>query len=497
MSYILQSMTVVFSPMMLAMVCGAVFAGIVIGAIPGLTATMALVLLVPITYAMDTNTAVILLISTYVGGVSGGFISALLLGIPGTPSSVASLYDGYELVKKGQHERALGISTIASAIGGLISGIVLVLFSPILASFALKFGPFEYLSLILFTFATIASFSEGSMIKAFLAGMIGLLFSTVGTSSIAGIERFTFGSNMLAVGFSSMPALIGIYAVPQILNELKTYEPGSSAKLSVKTRPKEMMKSISDFKGRGKNIAVSSVIGTLIGILPGIGPGLSNIVAYSKAKDVSKHPEEFGTGSPEGLMAPDIAKNASMGGALIPMLTMGIPGDSSTLVLIGALMLQGLNPGPLLYRTSMDVVTTVFVTFFIAHIVMLIFSFFLMPIFVKALSIPNEYLFPIVIVFCVTGSFALNSNYFDVITFLIFGMLGYIFSRIGLPSLPVVIGLMLGKMAENQLSIGLSVSSGSILPIFTRPIAMVILLMTVISLLRPFIFKKPNQEGSK
>ena len=491
---IFQSIGIIFEPYLWLLMLGGVFGGIVIGAIPGLTATMALVLLVPVTYAMDITSAVCLLISVYVGGIAGGFISAVLIGIPGTPSSVASTFDGYPMVKNGEHERALGIGAWASTLAGLLGGLILILFSPILANIALKFGPFEYLALIIFTFTTIASFSTGSLVKGFIGGMIGLLAATVGSSSIAGIERFNFGSPILAVGFSSMPALIGMYAIPEILNQMENFGEGKIEKINLSVSPKAMMKTITEFGSMIKGFLISTFWGTIIGILPGIGPGLSNIVAYSKTKEGSKKPELFGKGSPEGIMASETGKQAATGGALIPMLSLGIPGDSSTLVLIGAFMLQGLNPGPLLYKTSMDVVSSVFISFIISNILMLVCLIFLMVVVIKVLSVPTEYLYPIIVVFCVTGSFALNSNMFDVVTFLLFGLLGYVFNKLNIATLPVVIGLMLGGMAENQLSIAMSFSGGSLLPLFTRPISLVLLIVSALSLLRTIKVSKKNEK---
>lgn len=493
-SVIFQSIGIIFEPHLWLLMIGGVFAGIVIGAIPGLTATMALVLLVPVTYAMDITSAVCLLISVYVGGIAGGFISAVLIGIPGTPSSVASTFDGYPMVKNGQHERALGIGIWASGLAGLIGGIILILFSSILANIALKFGPFEYIALIIFTFTTIASFSQGSLVKGFIGGMVGLLAATVGSSSIAGIERFNFGSPILAVGFSAMPALIGMYAIPEILDQMEDFEKGKVEKIKISVSPRNMIRTIGEFPAMIRGFLLSTFWGTIIGILPGIGPGLSNIVAYSKTKEISKKPELFGQGSPEGIMASETAKQSATGGALIPMLSLGIPGDASTLVLIGAFMLQGLNPGPLLYKTNMDVVSSVFISFILSNILMLVCLIFLMSIFIKVLSVPTEYLYPIIVVFCVTGSFALNSNIFDVVTFLLFGLLGYVFSKLKIASLPVVIGLMLGGMAENQLAIAMSFSGGSLVPLFTRPIALILLVVSAFSLVRTVMVTKKVEK---
>lgn len=478
-------MTDVYSMLLIA---SGVFGGIIIGAVPGLTATMAVALLVPVTYGMPMMPAIALLLGVYVGSISGGFVSAILLNIPGTPSSVATTFDGYPMVQKGEHEKALGLALIASFIGGTFSGFVLMFIAPRLAQYALKFGPFEYFALVVFTFSCVSTFSK-SILKSFFAAFLGMSISMIGVGPIMSVERLNFGQVQLAAGFSLMPALIGLFALPQIIKDIRTLTKKHDH-IAYKIHPLNLIRCIFLFKDSVKNMVRTAVIGTGIGILPGVGPGLSNIVSYSQAKSGSKNPDEFGKGAPDGVIAAEGANNASMGGALVPMLTLGIPGDAVTLMMMGAFMLHDIQPGPLMFKTNSDIVYTIFVAFLIACMFVLFFQTFFMGLYVKVLNVPKEYLGSVLLAMCVVGSFALNNRMFDVYCFMGFGILGYFLELVKIPNLPVILGLILGPMAENHLRSGLDISDGSLLPLVTRPIPLIFLAMGLLPFFLPLVKSK-------
>lgn len=482
----LQGAAHVFEPWTLLAVFGGVAGGLVIGAIPGLTSTMAIALLVPITYAMDIEFALPLLMGVYCGAISGGLVGAILLNIPGTPASAGTCLDGYPMAAKGQATRALGLAVYSSMIGGTISGIALVTIAPLLAKVALSFGPWEYFSLVVFTFSCISAMSvKGRAIKAFMAAFIGVTLALVGLDEASGQVRLTFGFTALESGFYELPALIGLYAIPQLLADSDGI--GKEAEvLKIRFRLVEFTRTLGEVMARKRDLLRSTVIGIVIGILPGVGPGLSNIVAYSQAKRASKHPEKFGSGElAESVMAPEAANNASMGGALIPMLTLGIPGDASTLMMLGAFMLHGIDPGPLLFRDNGEIVWTVFVSFFVAFAFCTAIYHFFIPLTVRAISVPRQYVIPVLLILCTVGSYSLNNRMFDVYCFLAFGLLGYLLHIARVPVLPVILGLILGPMAEEQLSLALAFGQGSVWPFFTRPISGAILLIAILSLALP------------
>lgn len=461
------------------MVCG-VFGGLIVGALPGLTSTMAVALLVPITYGMDINHGLILLVAVYIGGIAGGLVSASLLNIPGTPACVATTFDAYPMAKRGEAGKALSLGIFSAFCGGLLSFFCLIVLAPPLSSFALDFGPCEYFALVLFTLSCIVSISQNSLTKGFLSGAMGLLLSCVGLSETDGMPRFSFGIESLQSGFGVMPVLIGMFAVSQILVEVRTIrEPYTVMNADFNQRTFWSM--AGTVLKNWKNVLRSALIGTGIGILPGIGPGLSNIVAYSQAKAASDHPETFGTGEPNGIIASETASCASTGGAMIPLLTLGIPGDATTMMMLGAFMLQGLQPGPLLMRDNPDQIMLIYLAFFLSVILMLFMLIYCIKLMTKALMLPREILYPIIVMLCVIGCFALNSSMFDVWVFFGMGILGTIMVRLKFPLLPLVLGLMLGRMAETQLRISLTMGHGTPSAFLERPIALVFIALSVLS----------------
>ncbi|MDW5375761.1 tripartite tricarboxylate transporter permease [Halomonas sp. HP20-15] len=485
----LAGVAAVFQPWTLLAIMLGVAGGLVIGSIPGLTSTMAIALLVPLTYSMKLELAIPLLMGVYCGAISGGLVGAILLNIPGTPASAGTCLDGFPMAAKGQATRALGLAVYASMIGGTLSGLALVLIAPLLAKVALSFGPWEYFALVIFTFSCISSMSaKGRAVKAFMAAFIGLGLSLVGLDEASGQTRLTFGFTSLESGFYELPALIGLYAIPQLLTD--TDGIGRREKvLQVNYRLRLFVSTFGEVIGRKWDLLRSTFIGIVIGILPGVGPGLSNIVAYSQAKNSSRTPEKFGQGElAESVISPEAANNASMGGALIPMLTLGIPGDASTLMMLGAFMLHGIDPGPLLFRDHGDIVWIVFIAFFVAFAFCTLLYHFFIPITIKAIAVPRQFVIPVLLILCTVGCYSLNNRMFDVYCFLGFGLLGYVLHIVKVPVLPVILGLILGPMAEEQLSLALAFGQGSFLPFLTRPISGFILLVALLSLVLPAVF---------
>ena len=466
----------------LVVVCVAV--GIVFGAIPGLSATMAVALFLPVTYGLDPINAFVMLMSLYIGGVSGGLISAILLRIPGTPSSVATCFDGHPLAAKGQAPKALGVGIVFSFIGTVLSIFALMFISPTLASFAIEFGNYEYFSIAMFSLTMIATLSGNSVVKGVFSGTLGFMFATVGIAPIDSARRFTFGSVQLMSGFDMLTVMIGLFAVGEIIASAR-YE-------SRESKEEVTQPNMRDIKGFGftwaeftsqlVNMFRSTLIGVGIGILPGIGGGTANILAYSVAKNQSKYPEKFGTGIIDGVVASETSNNACIGGAMIPLLTLGIPGDTVTAMLLGGLMIHGISPGPRLFVEHQNLVYAIFAAMTMASIAMLFMEFYGLRIFVKLLSIPKHILLPIIFCLCGVGAYGLNSRAFDMWCVILFGILGFGFSSFKIPIAPFILGFILGPMAETNLRRGLMLHQNSWTPLFKSPICLFFLGIAAFSL---------------
>lgn len=475
----------------LALICVGVALGIVFGSIPGLSANMAVTLCLPLTYSMDAIPGITLLISLYLGGISGGLISAILINIPGTPASIATCFDGSPLAKRGEAGKALGTGILASFIGGLFSILLLIFISPSLAKIALKFGPFEYAAVGIFSLSLIASLSGKSISKGLLSAVIGIALATVGAAPVDGAPRFTFGISALGKGFDIITVMIGLFAVTEVIETVESYAVKSEAVKPLVFKMKGLGISLKEFFSHWFGILRAAAIGTGIGILPGLGGSTANVIAYSVAQNASKYPEKFGTGIIDGVIASETSNNATVGGALIPLLTLGIPGDVTTAILLGALTMKGITAGPLLFNTEGDLVYSIFVALLIANVVMLLMMFLGMRGFVKLLSTPKIYLLPIVMLMCLVGAFAVNNRMFDMWCVLFFGVLGYLLKKAEIPFAPLVMGFILGPTIELYLRRASMLNEGDLTPFFTRPIpavfllvAIAVVMMTVIKQLR-------------
>ncbi len=475
-----QGFEIVFTFQILGLIFFGTVVGIIFGAIPGLTATMAVALFLPITYGLGASAGISLLVGLYIGGVSGGLISAILLKIPGTPASVATTFDGGPMMDKGEGAKALGVGIVYSYIGTLLSIFALIFIAPTLAKIALSFGPHEYFSIAIFSLTLIVTLASGSMVKGIFSGAIGFAFSTVGIAPVDAIQRFTFGLTALNGGFDILTVLIGLFAISEIIKLAENVKSEKHATIQSVTL-KGFGFSMKEFWEQGWNCIRSTLIGTGIGILPGIGSGTSNIVSYMVAKKRSKHPERFGTGIIDGIVASEAASCAAVGGAMIPLLTLGIPGDTVTAMLLGGFMIHGIQPGPLLFVSQGPLVYSIFVAMLVSSLMMLVCEMYGVRAFIKLLAVPKYILLPIILVLCVVGAFGLGNRIFDVGTIVFFGLVGYAFVKCGIPQTPFIIGLILGPMAETNLRRGLMLSDGNFMGFLTEPISGAFLLLAVAS----------------
>lgn len=468
-----------FAPFQMLMIVIGVFSGIIVGAIPGLTGSMLIALTLPITFYMTPLHATSLLVAMYVGSVTGGLITATLLRMPGAPSSVMTTFDGYPLARSGNPGRALGLGIAASFWGSIIAWFALALLTKPLSEIAVILGPFDYFALVMMAMVLIASVSQGDMIKGLIAGFFGMLVTFPGVDPSGGELRLMFGVENLIGGFKLLPVLIGVFAVSQLFNDI----------LSVKDKPeavvytnKGLFIGLPDVKRHGTNVVRSSIIGTIIGILPGVGASVASAMAYLVARLRSKTPEKFGHGSEEGIVASEAANNASVGGALIPLLALGIPGSVVDAILIGALSIHAIQPGPLMFQTNPEIIWNVIAVDLVASFVMFALMIGLVRFYIRVTEIPKHYLIPVIMVFCVVGTYSLNNTMFDVWTMLGFGVIGFLMEKAGFSLGSFVIGYVLAVIAESKLRQGLMFTDGDILPLFTSPLSAAMLVIALLLL---------------
>ena len=466
------------------MLCG-VLLGIMVGVLPGITAGMLMALVLPFTYYMTSVNAVTLLIAIFVGGVSGGLITATLMRIPGEPNAIMTCLDGHALAKAGHPGRALGLGNAGSIVGGVLSWFALVLLAPPLARLAIAFGPWENFAIVCVALMLIASLSGGSLLKGLMAALLGAMLSLPGVDESSGTLRLTFGFHQLDAGLDVMPVMIGLFAVSQVLADTFNIEQQDTDR--VRANMRGILTSFADYARYGWNMLRSSLIGIAMGVLPGVGATIASIVAYTTAKNLSKTPEQFGKGSEEAIVAAETANNATTGGSLIPLLTLGIPGGLTDAILLGALTIHNLQPGPLLYLKSPQVVNTIIAAHLFAHVVMFVLMTVGVMLFARMMPLSRAWLFPAILVFCVVGSYALNNRAFDSWIMLAFGLVGVALEFARVPLAPFLIGFLLGPLAEKELRSGLMSSGGDLSEILTRPIAMTLLLVAVALLAWPLL----------
>ncbi|HQE68981.1 MAG TPA: tripartite tricarboxylate transporter permease [Rectinema sp.] len=465
--------------------------GIIVGAIPGLSGSTGIILMLPFLIYIDPPAALIMMSGLFCGSMFGGSIVSILVSTPGTPSAAATVLDGYPLAKKGEAGKALGVALVASTLGGILSTLCLIFLAPQLAKIALKFGPPEYFALMIFGLTIMASVSSASLTKGFLSGFFGLLLSMVGLNPTLGTERFTFGVTRLLTGFSMMPVLIGLFAVSEVFAQLELLSEGKIVQLSKKHKIGSIMPTKKEMKGLWKVILGSSVLGTIIGIIPATGGSIASFMAYNEAKRFSKDPDSFGTGNLAGIAAPESANNATTGGAMIPLLTLGIPGDVVTSVMLGALMIIGVQPGPLLFSQSPQIVTDLFVGFMMAQFIMLALGYISIRASNLILRVPLGILYPTILCLCLLGAYSLGNSVYDVMLALIFGIVGYFIKKYGFSAPSIILGLILGPIAEQELSRALIISHGDWTTLVRSPLAILFYVFAIASIIYSFrSFKK-------
>lgn len=461
--------------------------GIIIGGIPGLTATMAVALLIPVTFSFSPLIGLALMGGVYAGAMYGGSIVAILLSTPGTPAAAATAIEGYPLTKQGKGGLALKVSVISSFIGGTFSIFVLLLVSPILAKFALKFGPPEYFLLALMGLTGVISVSSGGVNKGIISGILGLIIALIGTDPMSGALRYTFDIAELYEGVSFMPALIGMFSITQILS-LST-KTTTRENIDLATIKREKMP-----KGLKAPITIGTIVGTIVGIIPGEGATIAAFLSYNIARQKSKLKHLFGKGNVEGIAAAESGNNACVGGSLVPLLTLGIPGNTVAAALMGGLMIQGLIPGPELFTTHGEITYGFIFSLFVANLVFLIVGLFLAPYFAKISLTPSPILIGAISVFAIIGSYAINNSLFDVWLMLFFAFVGYFLNKLGFSLSAVILGMILGPIAENGFSQAMTISNGSYFIFFDSVAAKVLWVIIILLLLQPVFSYFQNKK---
>ncbi len=469
-----------------------VVAGTVIGSLPGLTATMAVAVLVPITFTMEPSSALIMMGAIYTGAIYGGAYSAILLNTPGTPSAIATTFDGYPMAKQGKGDLAITLACIASVTGGLVGATFLLLLAPPLAEVALAFGPVEYFWLAIFGLTLISALSEGNLLKGLIGACFGLLLACVGVAEISADIRFTFGNQVLIGGIETVSALIGLYCIPVLIDLVAT--PDRHLKVTHVPRGFRFLEALAISWKHKFSLLRSSVIGTLVGILPGAGGSIAGLVAYSEARRSSSRSEHFGHGEPEGVMATESANNATVGGGFIPTLVLGIPGTPPDAVILGALLIQGIRTGPSLFVEGASIVYTFIYGLFLATFLMLPVGLVIGRYAYKAIiTIPKAMLVPTVAFMTVIGTYAIRNSISDIVIMILLGVVGWILNRYGFSPSPIVLGLILGSIAEQGFVQAWTIGAATgALPkmFFGRPISLVIIAFILISLFYPLIRKR-------
>lgn len=457
-------------------IAAGVMIGAVVGAIPGLTATMAVALALPFTFALPPITGILLLVGIYKGGIFGGSISAILIRAPGTPAAACTTLDGYPMARKGQAGKALYMALYASCVADVISNLALIFLAGSIAGFALKFGPPEYFWLIAFSLTIVISISGSSLTKGVMSGLIGVLLSTVGLDLVYGTQRFTYDNFNLMGGIGYIPLLIGLFAIPEVIDYYLQRDQNLNVSKGDRTRV-----SWAEFKDCLPTILRGSAIGVFLGSIPGIGATAASFLSYGEARRASKTPETFGKGEIKGVAAAESGNNGVAGATLIPLLALGIPGDVVTAVILGAFMMQGLTPGPLMFQENIDVIYALFAGMIVASAVLLLVGMFAIKYFAKIAEIPRHILIPLVLLFCVFGSYAVQNQMFDVLVMLGVGVLGFLMARIGMATPPLLIGFILGPLFEDNLRRSYLISDSA--SIFIRsPICWFFIAATLLSI---------------
>lgn len=492
-SYFGYIVHLISDPLLLFNMAWATLLGILVGVLPGLTATLGVAILTTLTFGFPAKTAIAMLIGVYIGAIYGGSRTAIVLNIPGTPANAATTVDGFPLARSGHAGFALNVATIMSGIGSIIGAIFIVALAPLLGKLALQFGSWEFAVLAIFGTIIAGSLTAPKdPLKGWISGFLGLMISQIGLDEITSYPRYTFGNIQLYGGISLLPVLVGVYGIPEILTSLKrTTKPEMALNFSRQREDLSYWKTIAK---NWLNILRSGITGVFIGVIPGVGEDVASWVSYDLAKRSSKESEKFGNGSIEGLSAAETANNACVAGAIIPVLTLAVPGSAPAAVLLAALWIHGVRAGPLLPIEHPEMIGNVAAMFTIATVLMVVFGLVITRLFLKILLVPTEILMPIIFVLCVVGTYVLNGRMFDVWIMLLFGLLGYFMRLNDFPAAPFVLGFILGPMADTNMRRALMLAKGSFLPFITRPVSLVLLIAMILVMTSKYI---PRKRGAK
>lgn len=497
---IVAGVSMMLDPMTLLLAVMGVILGSILGAIPGLTATMAIALLLPFTFSLPTVAAIVLLTAMYKGGIFGGSVSAILLNTPGTSAAAATAMDGHALAREGKGRKAIKMAIFASSAGDFIACLVLIFLAGFIANFALAFGPPEYTALILFAFTVVLGVSQKSLVKGLLATAAGVFIATVGYDPTTGIPRFSFGSMELSSGFDLIPMLIGLLAVSEIFLQMEksflSMGREGTSKNTEKRKPLMGDSSLTwkEIKGVRKIILQSGAIGTFIGALPGLGPTVAAFLGHKSGKRFAKDKEKYGKGSLEGVAAPEAANSAVGSSNLIPLISLGIPGDAEAALILAALTIQGITPGPQIFENNGPIIYGIYAGLIIAIIANFAFNWYFSKWSVKIQNISMKILVPIILVLCVAGSYGINQNMFDVKSMFFFGIIGYLMVKFQIPTTALLIGFILGPIFENSLRQSLLMSGNSLAIFFERPISLVLIIITIITVAVYLVREAKNED---
>jgi putative tricarboxylic transport membrane protein len=500
MELLMGGIQVVFAPATLLLIFFGTVLGVIFGALPGVSSTMAVVLAMTFTYALDPVTAIAFLVAVYCAAITGGGITAILFKIPGTPSSAPTTFDGFPMVQSGYATKALSISLITSALGGIAAAVAMFLLSPQLSKAALKFGSSELFAVSFMGLSILTALDEGNVIKTIISALMGLWLATVGIDPIMGFARFTWGNSTLLSGIDMIPVMIGMFAVTQVLKETVKRSKVEELEDTHKEGVVDKIVSLKELWKMKVTILRSGILGTVVGILPGAGATIASFLSYTVEVKSSKNPETYGKGNPKGIAASETANNAATGGAMVPLLSLGIPGGNAAAIMMSALIMKGVQMGPLLLQRQPIYLSSVFVSMIVTNIIMVFVSLAVAKIFSKILAIPYSVLGPVILMFSVIGSYALDSNTGSIVLMVIAGIFGFAFSKFGFNTAALVLGLVLGGMVESNFRRAIMLEGGNVMAVFSKPITATIMSVSLFALLWPFIkpliFKEKGNAAS-
>ena len=476
---------IALTPMNILLAIAGVIVGTLIGALPGVGPVSGVALLLPLTFGMPPTSGIILLAAMYAGSMYGGTITSVLINTPGESASVVTCIDGHQMALQGRAGPALGVAAFGSFVAGTVGVVLLMTMSPLLARWALSFGPPETFALMLLGLTTVTGLTGDDALKGYISMVLGLMLAMVGFDIISGDARFAFGINEMTDGVDFLPVAIGLFGFGEVLAGAEGA--GTREILNAKYGLRDVMLTATDWVRSRWAIVRGTVLGFFVGVLPGAGPTVASFLSYAMEKKISNHPEEFGHGAIEGVAGPESANNAASAGAMVPMLTLGIPGSATTAVMLGGLMMWGLRPGPLLFEKNPDFVWGLIASLYMANVLLLILNIAFIPAFVRALRIPYTILMPLIIVFCVTGAYSQSNKLWDVGQMLIFGIVGYLMRRLGYSPAALVLALVLGPLAERALRQSLIISDAGMMIFFTRPISAVLVALALAAVAVPIV----------